>query len=165
MGAKMKLMRNFAFVALTASVLGSASTPSTAKGSGKAIVVVVSKELAIDDIPSSTLRRVFSAEPTETGEGGRFVPLNQEPGTPNRVQFDKVVLRLEPAQVSQFWVDQRIRGGQKAPRSIPSEKLLLQLLPKVPGAIAYVTADDVGPSVKVLKVDGKKPGEAGYPLQ
>ena len=34
-----------------------------------------------------------------------------------------------------------------------------------PGAITYLRASDVDPSVKVLKVDGKAPGEAGYPLK
>src|SRR5687767_6521404 len=83
------------------------ATPAPfAKGTDKPIAVVVSAGMTVDNIESSTLRRVFSAEPTETGAGGRFLPLNQEPGTAVRVRFDKAVLRLDPEEVSTFWVDQ-----------------------------------------------------------
>jgi len=34
-----------------------------------------------------------------------------------------------------------------------------------PGAIALTDFKDVKPTMKVLKVDGRMPGEAGYSLQ
>jgi hypothetical protein len=128
------------------------------------LVVVISDKSKVDDLSSATLRRIFQSEPTETGDGGRYIPLNYAPGSPPRILFDKVILKLEPTEVSQFWIDQQIRGSGKAPRTIPDPKLLVQLIPKLPGAIAYVPADQVMPGVKVVKIDGKKPGEAGYPL-
>jgi hypothetical protein len=33
-----------------------------------------------------------------------------------------------------------------------------------PGAVALVNIQDVRPGMKVVKVEGHKPGEAGYPL-
>jgi hypothetical protein len=36
---------------------------------------------------------------------------------------------------------------------------------QTPGAIAYIRASDADDSVKVLKVDGKSPGDADYGLK
>jgi hypothetical protein len=33
-----------------------------------------------------------------------------------------------------------------------------------PGAVALVNAQDVKPRMKVVKAEGRMPGEAGYPL-
>ena len=35
---------------------------------------------------------------------------------------------------------------------------------QIPGAIALVQADRIPRGVKVLRIDGRSPGEAGYPL-
>jgi hypothetical protein len=40
-----------------------------------------------------------------------------------------------------------------------------EALQAYPGGIALVDATDIKPGMKVLKVDGKLPGEEGYPLQ
>lgn len=128
------------------------------------LVVVIASTSKVDDLSAATLRRIFMSEPTETADGGRFIPLNYAPGSPPRIVFDKVILKLEPTEVSQFWVDQQIRGAGKAPRTIPDPKLLGALVTKLPGAIAYVPADQVMPGTKIVKIDGKKPGDPGYAL-
>jgi hypothetical protein len=40
-----------------------------------------------------------------------------------------------------------------------------ELVTAIPGAIAFVDARNVHPGVKVVRVDGKLPGEKGYPLR
>ena len=35
----------------------------------------------------------------------------------------------------------------------------------LPGAITYARVSMVNPGVRILTVDGKRPGEKGYPLQ
>jgi hypothetical protein len=35
----------------------------------------------------------------------------------------------------------------------------------IPGAIALVSMNKIPPGVKVLRIDGKKPGERGYGLR
>jgi hypothetical protein len=43
--------------------------------------------------------------------------------------------------------------------------MALDQVSHVPGAMAFVQASSVGKGVKVLKIDGKLPGQAGYPLK
>jgi hypothetical protein len=145
--------------ALATALLG--ATPLRA---AEPLVVIVSDKVQVDDVSAALLHRVFTGEPTEADGAGRFVPLNLPPGSPARVAFDQAILDLSPDEMSQYWVNQRIRGKGPAPRSIPDPRLAVQLVLKLPGAIAYVPASLVTAGVKVLSVDGKKPGEPGYPL-
>jgi hypothetical protein len=39
-----------------------------------------------------------------------------------------------------------------------------EALATYPGAIALVNSQDIKPGMKVVTVDGRMPGEAGYPL-
>jgi len=54
---------------------------------------------------------------------------------------------------------------QSAPRAMNGSATAKQYVSVTPGAISYVRSSDTDDSVKVLKVDGKSPGEAGYPLK
>jgi len=128
------------------------------------LAVFVSAASPISDISRSALRRAFLAEPTVVN-GVKLLPLNQNPGSPDRVAFDKGILDLTPDAMSRFWIDQRIRGQGNPPRAIPSAALLVKLAGQLPGAISYARASDVpAGAVKVLTIDGKAPGAAGYPL-
>jgi hypothetical protein len=40
-----------------------------------------------------------------------------------------------------------------------------ELVTAIPGAITFLPLDAVTPDVKVLRIDGKLPGDAGYPLR
>ena len=120
--------------------------------------------IPLHDISRSTLRRAYLGEVTED-HGTRLVPLNQPPGAPARVAFDRALLGLPPDAIARFWIDQRIRGQGSAPRAIPTVSLLLRVLAQLPGGISYVRRAELpanAGAVKVLTVDGKKPGDPGY---
>ena len=63
------------------------------------------------------------------------------------------------------WTEQVVRGEvTNEPLGVPSIGMVLEALKIFPGAITLVDAHDVKPGMKVIKVDGHMPGEAGYPL-
>lgn len=148
-----------AAVALAAACLLTLAAPAL-RAADPPLVVIVAAGNPIADISRANLRRAFLAEPTN-GPGGKLIPLNQPPSTPARTVFDRVVLGLEPEDMARFWIDQRIRGLGGAPRAVPAA-MLVRVVPQLPGAIGYVRANEVGPGLKSITVDGKKPGEAGY---
>jgi ABC-type phosphate transport system substrate-binding protein len=126
------------------------------------LVVIVAATNPIQDISRANLRRAFLGEPT-SGPGGKLIPLNQPPGSPARYQFDRILLGLDPEDVARFWIDQRIRGQGGAPRAIPAA-MLVRVIPQLAGAIGYVRASELGPGVKIVTIDGKKPGDPDYLL-
>jgi len=156
-----------AAVALAAALwLGGGRSPAAAPPApaASALVVVVGAQNPLHDVSRKTLRRAYLGEPTEE-QGMRLVALNQPPGSPARVTFDRTLLGLEPDAVARFWIDQRIRGQGSAPRAIPSVALLLRVLAQLPGGISYLRRADLPANttgVKVLTIDGKKPDDAGY---
>jgi hypothetical protein len=67
-------------------------------------------------------------------------------------------------EVSQFWIERRIRGLPGPPRSVDSLSLLLRLIARLPGGIGYARPSQLAGDVRAIRVNGKLPNEAGYPL-
>jgi hypothetical protein len=108
---------------------------------------------------------VFEGYKTEFN-GKRLIPFNQESGSQARERFDRLVLGLTPAQVGQFWVDQRVRGGTQAPRALASPELTLRVVASLPSSIGYVALDPnaVPAGLKALSIDGKRAIDGDYPF-
>ncbi len=153
-----------AAVALSLTAGAGAPRAAVPPPSSTELVVVVGAQSPLRDISRSALRRAYLGEVTED-HGARLVPLNQPLGAAARVVFDRALLGLEPDAIARFWIDQRIRGQGSAPRAIPTVPLLLRVLAQLPGGISYVRRGDLPANangLKVITVDGKKSGDAGY---
>jgi hypothetical protein len=46
-----------------------------------------------------------------------------------------------------------------------TNRVALKLVEEKPNAVAIINAKDVTPAVKIITIDGKKPGDAGYLLK
>lgn len=134
-----------------------------ASAADEPIAVVMSSRSGQRGLSSDKLRRVFLATPTDDDDGNRFIPLNLTRGFSIRERFDQSVLQMSPDEVGRYWIDQRLRGN-KPPRSAGSLDLLKRVVQELRGAIAYVPLSAVG-SLHVVVIDGRKPGESGYPIR
>ncbi|MDH5346227.1 MAG: hypothetical protein OEW59_10720, partial [Gammaproteobacteria bacterium] len=66
----------------------------------------------------------------------------------------------------QYWIAKMFRAEvPRGPKIVFSTDMTLDLVVAIPGSISFMRADQVTDAVKVLKVDGKLPGEEGYPLK
>jgi hypothetical protein len=79
-----------------------------------------------------------------------LLPINFPPDTPARRVFDRAVLAMSPDEVARYWLDQRIRDGDAAPREVADTALIVRLVAKLRGAIAYVPADTTLTGVRVV---------------
>jgi hypothetical protein len=133
----------------------------TARADGKKLVVVVAKGSSLTDISRGDLKRCFLGDPVSSG-GKTLVPFNATNNTPERTGFDKAVLGMTPEEVGRFWVDRKVRGQSGAPRSLPSSAHMAKVAAKFPGAIGYLTADQLTPDVQAVQVDGVPYTDARY---
>ncbi len=141
------------------------STERNAKASDRVILaVVVAKGSSVEDVKLSELKRIFTNEGDSDSSGQRYVPFNHPPHTTDRVGFDQVVLAMTPDEVSQFWIERKIRGLSGPPRSVDSLSLLLRLIARLPGGISYARPNQLTGDVRAIRVNGKLPNDAGYPL-
>src|SRR5207245_2604675 len=93
------------------------------------------------------------------------VLLMRAPVAVEREVLLKTIYEMTESQFKQYWIAKIFRAGSTSPPKIVySNDTANQLLLSIPGAIAFVTASDVGPGVKVLRIDGRLPGDSGYRL-
>ncbi|WP_437288970.1 hypothetical protein [Sorangium sp. So ce406] len=113
------------------------------------IVVVVHQASPVRAAGRDTLRPIFQTTRTEW-YGKSAVPVNLPDDSSLRQRFDKAVLGLDPEGVARYWIDRKIRGGERPPRKASSPSAVLRIVGEEVGGIGYVAAGDVNPSVKVI---------------
>ena len=128
------------------------------------LVVFVSPQSNINNLNAGDLRMIFKGEPVKI-KGKKVAGLNLPTNTEARQLFDRIVLGLEPSQVPKFWIDQRIRGLAKPPRTIPKLPLTLRLINRLTKFIGYGPKSLVKGDVKIITVNGKKPNDPSYLLK
>ena len=159
-------MRRRVFLGASAAAISGWLWPQSAGASSALLLVpIVAANSSVADVSLGTLRRVFTSQPVSGPGGVTFVGFNQPAGARERELFDRVVLGMTPEEAARYWVDQRIRGGVRPPRSVPNVALLRQVVVRYPGAIGYVALSDLDATVKPVTINGAGPAAPGYPLR
>jgi hypothetical protein len=155
----------FAIVLVIASL---ASTPRPALGQAPriAVAIVTHPGLRTSDVSFLELRKIFLGEKQYWNDGTRIVLLVRAPVARERDIVLEQIYRMEEAEFQQYWIAKVFRAEVSAkPKIVYSSEMIRELITALPGAVAFLPADEVGSGMKVLRINGKQPGEAGYPLQ
>jgi hypothetical protein len=131
------------------------------------IAVIVHEQVPVDELSLAELRRIFRGERLFWADELPITLLAPSGGSREReVLLDKVYERRSEAEYKRFWINKLFdKGGQTAPKITGSPQMSAGLVREIPGAIALVPADRIPRGVKVLRIDGRSPGEPGYPLR
>lgn len=145
--------------------LGLTASPADAgTSSQEPLAIVVAKDSSIRDLSLYQLKRLYLGDSMNTPDGKKLLPLNRGTNTHERVGFDKSVLNLTPEEAARYWIDRRIRGQSGAPKAVDPANVLQKVVARLPGSISYVRHSELTDAVKVVKIDGKLPGDASYPI-
>lgn len=117
-------------------------------------VVVVNPGVNVTSLTKDDLKRIYQKEQTEWPGDGAIIPFDQDAGSPVRVAFSKDVLGSNVAEVQNFWINKKMTGGLTGPKVFRSPTLVKKFVARTPGAIAYLAADEVDDTVKVVQVSG-----------
>lgn len=165
MRLRRSLVATFAGLGLiTWSLLSLAPVSAEATATRKPLVVIVAAGSKLRDISHALLRRIFLGEPT-AHQGVRWVPFNYVPDDPLRISFDERAFDMSQEAIGRYWVDRRIRGQGMPPRAVASQTLLRAVVARLPGAIGYITSDQLHQSVRALTVDGVAYDRPNYLLR
>jgi hypothetical protein len=129
------------------------------------LAVFVAKDSSIRDLKMNELRRIFTNADDSGFSGQRNVPFNHTARSTDRVGFDQAVLHMSPEEVSRFWIDRKIRGLAGPPRAVDSLSQLQNLVTHTEGGISYARPGRLSNDLRIIRVNGKLPNEAGYPLE
>ncbi|HEY6184610.1 MAG TPA: hypothetical protein VIW67_20360 [Terriglobales bacterium] len=130
------------------------------------LAVVVNGKNDISDLSSPELRRILLGEKRFWHNKAPVMLILREPGARERDEVLTVLLKMTNSEFGQYWRDKVFRGEAPAsPLAVPSNGLVSQYVFDTPGGITFIAGKNLRPDLKVLKIDGRLPGDPQYPLK
>ena len=127
------------------------------------VAVVVHPSSAESNLSKDKLRRLFLGQ-TTTFPSGKHARLATH--VPSAEQFNRTLLGLPSEIVRSRWLAMAFRGEAIThPIEFVNTEDVMRFVREHPDAVAYVPLARVDASVKVLRIDGRRPGDAGYVLR
>ncbi|HLZ51386.1 MAG TPA: hypothetical protein VKP61_11580 [Candidatus Acidoferrum sp.] len=145
-------------------VLQHSASAQTTRGAD--IAVVVNPDTPVSDLSLADVRKVLLGERQYWNSKLPVVLLIRAPVARERDVVLRVIYQMSEEQFKQFWVAKIFRAeAATPPKIVYSNDMQYELVSAIPGAIAFVDARNVRPGLKVLRVDGRLPGDPNYPLR
>lgn len=130
-----------------------------------AVAVVVGPDVPVEDMTFPEVRKLFLGERQFWTPKLRVVLLMRAPVAPEREIVLRSIYQMTEAQFRQYWISKVFRAEvSSGPKIVYSNEMATELVSAIPGAVAFVDAAQVPKGLKVVKIDGKMPGDKGYPL-
>jgi ABC-type phosphate transport system substrate-binding protein len=130
------------------------------------VIIVANPGVPINDLSFKELRRIFLGERQFWSSSLRISLLIRAPEEPDRDVLLKTVYEMSEAQLRQHWIGKIFRAEvASAPPMYYSDEEILQALSVTPGSIAAVEVSRIPKGLKVIRIDGRMPGEQGYRLR
>jgi ABC-type phosphate transport system substrate-binding protein len=145
---------------------GGASSAQEAPRLSGALAIVVHRSNPVEELSLAELRSLFLGERQRWPNGRRITLVLQEPGQPEREAALQLIYHMSEEELSHHFLRAVYRGqALSAPKRLSSAERVVRFVFNVPGAIGCVPAEEADDSVKVLRVEGRPPGEPDYPLR
>lgn len=114
------------------------------------LVVVAHAGVPVAGLSEAQLNALFAGTRKHWADGSPVRVFNLTLGSPPRVEFDRVVLKMTPEGVSKYWLDRRIRGEGTPPRQMPTPELACRIVAVIPGSISYVPANKACKGLRIV---------------
>ena len=132
----------------------------------EAVAIVVHPQVPIDDLSFAELRSIFLAERQYWQDRSRITRLVRAAIAPERDLILTEIYGMSEDRYRQYWIGRMFRSEvASGPKIVFSTDMLRDLVTVIPGSIGFVPLSDVGPGLKIVRIDGMLPGEEGYPLK
>ncbi len=156
-------VHRLAALALLAIVLLRAPAPCATPPD---IAVVVRPDTPADDVSLPELRRLLLGERQFWNSNLRVTLLMRAPAAREREVVLRIVYRMSEAEFRQYWISKVFRAeAASGPKIVYSNEMAAELVSAIPGSLAFIDASQTPRDLRVLKIDGRLPGEKGYPLK
>jgi ABC-type phosphate transport system substrate-binding protein len=150
--------------ALLGALLSGLVMPANAVGGD--IAVVVRPDTPVDELTLAQTRKLFLGERQFWDSKLGVTLLVRAPVARERDVLLKVVYRMSEAEFKQYWILKMFRAeAVEGLKIVYSSQMAADLVTALPGSVTFVDTTQVPKSLKVLRIDGKLPGQPGYPLK
>jgi hypothetical protein len=130
------------------------------------IAVVVRPDTPADNLSLAEIRKLLMGDRQFWNSNLRVTLLIRAPAAREREIVLRAIYQMSEAQFRQYWISKVFRAeATSGPKIVYSNEMATELVNAIPGSVAFVEASQVPKGLKILKIDGKLPGEKGYPLR
>jgi hypothetical protein len=129
------------------------------------LAIVVNRSNPIDSLSTAELRRIFLGERGHWSSGRRITIVMMEPGQPERAAMLHDICQMSENEFSNHFLHGLFTGEVLvSPKTLATPVGVRKFVYNVPGAIGYLRASDVDPTVKVIRIDERYPNDKSYSL-
>ena len=137
-----------------------------AGGQGTDISVIVHPGVTEDNLSIAELRQILTGDREFWKGGTRVTIFIRAPVAGERDAIVRDICQMTEAQFRQHWIGKVFRAETpSAPRIVYSNESTIEQVARTPGAIGLVQAPVTVKNVKVIRIDGRAPGQSGYRLR
>jgi hypothetical protein len=127
--------------------------------------VVVNAASPVSDLSQSSIFQILKAE-KQSWDGGEkvYLIMPKEGSKEEEILCDKV-FSTDSDGLKKYWTTQVFQNRLVSAPKNATNRVALKLVEEKPNAVAVINAKDITPGVKIVSIDGKKPGDPGYVLK
>ena len=133
--------------------------------SAEPLAVIVHPSNALEDIAFEDLVKIFKLEKQYWPHDGRIYLLLHEAASTEQKKILKQIYGMDAAALKKMWLAKMYQGQISSfPKTCSSNESVRAFVKAVPNAIGIIRSEYVDVGVKILKIDGRLPGDSGYRL-
>jgi hypothetical protein len=123
-------------VLVAASLLAAAAGP-VARSQDAGLAVIVHPGAAVTELSRLELQAIFTSTLRSGRTGPASSPSTSRRGTRTGSPSTGPCSAWTETRSSRFWIDQRIRGAPRGPRSVPNADLIPRVIARMSGGVGY----------------------------
>jgi ABC-type phosphate transport system substrate-binding protein len=140
--------------------------PALAGGQTPDISVIVHPGVTEENLSTAELRQILTGDREFWKGGTRVTIFVRAPPARERDLVLRDLCQMTEAQFRSHWIGKVFRAETPStPKIVYSNDAALEQVGRTPGAIAFIQGTVTAKNVKVLKIDGRAPGQTGYRLK
>jgi len=129
------------------------------------IAIVAHSNLPVDDLSFAELRKVALGDRQYWATNLRVTLLLRAPVSVERDIVLQRVYEMSESQFRQYLIGKVFRAEvASGPKIVNSTDAAIGLVSSLPGSIAFIDSAQVPKNLKIIRIDGKLPGQEGYRL-
>ena len=130
------------------------------------VAIVVDKDCKLEDLSLPDLRAILHCEKLLAPSHAKWIVVLRPKATPEHQAMLKTVFKCSADDLETYFRLGEFNGSiDPSPKTIPLSALLRRIISGNVAAIGYARASEVVDTVKVLRIDGARPGDANYPIR
>lgn len=131
----------------------------------KTIAVVVNTQNVVEGLTLKELVEIFRGEKQQWKPGQQITLVLRESGEPEKAVMLERIYQLSDRELKNLWIKKLLKHEIAGfPKTVKSDEAVKRFIAQVINAIGVIDASTADSRVKVVRIDGKLPGDIGYTL-